>query len=89
MVPSFPRGVHCVGVYCVGVSVSCKTALFNGMSHSDLNAYLLSHPVPAVVGLGGFHIYDHHHLCAALHASTVDDDHRCGSRWQPVAASFP
>ena len=39
---------------------------FKAMSSSDLQDYLATHPIPAVAGADGYHVTDHHHLCAAL-----------------------
>lgn len=47
--------------------VNDKIARYSAKSGSDLNDYLLVHPVPVIVGNGGkFYLTDHHHLSNAL-----------------------
>ena len=47
--------------------VNDKIARYSAKSKADLRDYLLTHPVPVVIGNGGlFYLTDHHHLCNAL-----------------------
>ena len=54
--------------------VRAKTQRFSEMSVSDLQKYTMENPVPCIVGPGGtFYATDHHHLTAAVMASSHAD----------------
>eukprot|EP00039_Didymoeca_costata_P021028 m.343160 g.343160 ORF g.343160 m.343160 type:complete len:291 (-) comp22431_c0_seq1:64-936(-) len=49
------------------LTVDCKTQKLNSKSPSKLASYLMSHPVPSVIGPGNvMYITDHHHMTKAL-----------------------
>jgi hypothetical protein len=54
------------------VQRKCRKVLELSKKKRELDAYLSSHKVPVVLGLGGHHFaVDHHHLLLALHTAGV------------------